>query len=329
MSKYTTEVRFICESYAGLEESEGLSNVSSILTTAAPLVFDFSFPIFDETYRLPLERSILRHYYTREIGFETVGRWKLALEDRLNLIMPYYNKLYETELLQFNPLYDTDYTKTGERDGTSEGSATVNSETTNAHTNEISGNTTTETDITTNGSVSNTGTATGSSTDGGSESNSGTNTQKYTEWNLYSDTPQGGTAGILGAEDSPSVGDNSYLTNARKIDHDGTGTNSTSTTTFGKTNSTTANTTESGTTQETREGSVTGTSATDESYSGTTNFESQSGTNVTTGEEYSEHVMGKMPGRTYASMLKEFRTTFLNIDKMLIEELSDLFMNLW
>ena len=32
---------------------------------------------------------------------------------------------------------------------------------------------------------------------------------------------------------------------------------------------------------------------------------------------------------SYAKMLKEFRETFLNIDMMVIESLSDLFFGLW
>lgn len=108
MSKYTTEVRYICEDFAGYEESQGYNKVESILTVAAPKVFNFSFPIFDESYRLPLERKILRHYYTREICAETVGLWQLWLDAKMNDIMPYYNKLYESELLKFNPLWDVD-----------------------------------------------------------------------------------------------------------------------------------------------------------------------------------------------------------------------------
>ena len=110
MSKYTTEVRWICESYYNQNNNDphGYNFVETILDTAAPLVFSFNFPIFDENYRIPLEKKILRHYYTREICEETVGLWKLRLEDKLNLIMPYYNKLYESELLRFNPLYDVD-----------------------------------------------------------------------------------------------------------------------------------------------------------------------------------------------------------------------------
>lgn len=107
MSKYTTEVRYICESlYDG--ESHGFSDVEQIIKQTAPLVFDFAFPIFDEGYRLALECKILRHYYTREISEETVGLWKLRLADKLNLIMPYYNKLYNSELLNFNPFIDVD-----------------------------------------------------------------------------------------------------------------------------------------------------------------------------------------------------------------------------
>lgn len=107
MSKYTTEVRFLCESlYDG--ESHGFSDVDQIIKQTAPQIFDFAFPIFDEDYRLTLECKILRHYYTREISEETVGLWKLRLADKLNLIMPYYNKLYESELLNFNPFIDVD-----------------------------------------------------------------------------------------------------------------------------------------------------------------------------------------------------------------------------
>lgn len=105
MSKYTTQVRFICEQASGLDESVGYNDVNAIINKAIPKVFNFDFPIFDENYRFVLERKILKHFYTREIGLETVGLWKLKLDTKLNEIMPYYNKLYESELLKFNPLY--------------------------------------------------------------------------------------------------------------------------------------------------------------------------------------------------------------------------------
>ena len=104
MAKYTTEVRTICENYANLTESKGYNSVQSILNDSWDKVFDFDFPIFDENYREPLCKKILKHFYTKEIGEETVGLWKLRLDDRMNEIMPYYNKLYESELISIEPL---------------------------------------------------------------------------------------------------------------------------------------------------------------------------------------------------------------------------------
>lgn len=119
MSKYTTEVRFICENSAGLSKSESADNVDSILDKCWNKIFNFDFPIFDENYRQVLCRKILKHYYTREIAHETIGRWKLALNAKLNEIMPYYNQLYKSELLEFNPFYDVDLTRSREGSGTS------------------------------------------------------------------------------------------------------------------------------------------------------------------------------------------------------------------
>lgn len=146
MSKYTTEVRFICENSAGLSESEGADNVDSILDKCWNKIFNFDFPIFDENYRQVLCRKILKHYYTREIAHETVGRWKLALNAKLNEIMPYYNQLYKSELLEFNPFYDVDLTRSREGSGTS--NRTSNNTETNSGTskNVSSGSGTSNTD---------------------------------------------------------------------------------------------------------------------------------------------------------------------------------------
>lgn len=137
MSKYTTEVRFICENSAGLSESEGADNIDSILDKCWNKVFNFDFPIFDENYRQVLCRKILKHYYTREIAHETVGRWKLALNAKLNEIMPYYNQLYKSELLEFNPFYDVDLTRNREGSGTSN-KISNNTETNNGTTKNVS-----------------------------------------------------------------------------------------------------------------------------------------------------------------------------------------------
>lgn len=130
MSSYTTEVRYICESYAGETHSTGFSSIDAVLDKCVDKVFDFTFPIFDENYRIPLEKKILKHFYTREICEETVGLWKLRLEETLDDIMPYYNQLYKTQLDHINPWYNvdltTEHTGTGTKDtdGTTSGKRT-------------------------------------------------------------------------------------------------------------------------------------------------------------------------------------------------------------
>lgn len=54
------------------------------------------YPIFDEGYRLPLNKKITDHYRFREIGTETVDMFIFMLNRRMNEIMPLYNQLYES-----------------------------------------------------------------------------------------------------------------------------------------------------------------------------------------------------------------------------------------
>lgn len=118
MSKYTTQLRFICESIVDLNESTKSNGVTELIEKIWDKVFTFDFPIFDESYRKELCVKILRHYWTREIGQETYGAWKIRLETKLCDIMPYYNQLYKSELLEFNPMLDVDLTRSSDRTNT-------------------------------------------------------------------------------------------------------------------------------------------------------------------------------------------------------------------
>ena len=186
MSKYTTEVRFLCESLTGHDDSTGYDDIDSIIQDAIPLIFSFDFPIFDEEYRNVLCTKILRHYYTREIGLETYGLWKLKLQTKLNEIMPYYNKLYESELYKYNPLHDVDMTTTNVGQKTGERTDVQNDD----RTNTFSGSRTSENEQT------------------NVASNENTRNTDSQDRDMYSDTPQGGLTG---------VDTNTYLTNFRKI----------------------------------------------------------------------------------------------------------------
>lgn len=104
MSKYTTQVRWIIEQATSYSKNLPISQRVSL---ACPKIFDFDFPMWLEEYRPTLEKKILMHYFNKEIGFETVGLWKFYLEERLNLIMPYYNELYKTTVKDYDWLTDT------------------------------------------------------------------------------------------------------------------------------------------------------------------------------------------------------------------------------
>ena len=227
MSHWTTEVRFICETALDNEESLSGSDVESICNAAWTEIFWDSLELFDATYKSVLFPKILLHYYTREIGFETVGLWKLKLNTKLKEILPYYNKLYESELLKFDPMHNVGLERTHivQHVGEDEGA-----------------------DVRQN-------------------KNDGT------VRNLYSDTPQGALNGVESEE---------YLTDARKVTTDN------SDTTVGQSN----------------------------------------GRNSYT-DVYQELLAGNNGSSNYAKLLRDFRDSFLNIDMMVINELSGLFMKLW
>lgn len=82
---------------------EGLSNREKIEIGRTKL-FDFDYPFFSEEYRKDFETHFIRNFYMREIGFETEGLFKFQLETWLLINMPYFNKLFESELIEFDPL---------------------------------------------------------------------------------------------------------------------------------------------------------------------------------------------------------------------------------
>lgn len=112
MSRYTTELRYICSQVTGLESVPYVACINAAL----PKIFDFDFPIFNEAYRTVLETKILKHFYTREIGLETYGLWKLYLDETLNRIMPYYNKMYEVAARDVDFLVTEAMTTTSKQD---------------------------------------------------------------------------------------------------------------------------------------------------------------------------------------------------------------------
>lgn len=177
-------------------------------------LFDFNYPIFDENYRDEFENKIIRHFYFREIGFETVGRFLFHLETKLNEIMPYYNQMYKSTLFDFNPLINYQVTETQSREGRSSGV--------------------------------------------GNETNGATN--------LFSDTPQGRT----------NLSSSNHITEINQTD--------------GK---------------------------------------SSSENSGEFSEKYVRTMEGNIGVQTFSSLLSDYRTTFINVDMMVIDELNELFIRIY
>ena len=59
--------------------------------------FDYDFYSDNPKDKEAFEKLFIQWYYFREIGFETPERFKLKLQAKLNLIMPYYRQLAMTE----------------------------------------------------------------------------------------------------------------------------------------------------------------------------------------------------------------------------------------
>ena len=109
-------------------------------------LFPAGFPFYtdSEELRLNFIQKFYDEYMFREIGFETVERFRRSLLGKLNKIMPYYTQLYHTEIesKNINFLLNKDLVETFEREvsGTSEinSNATTNTNgTSSANANDM------------------------------------------------------------------------------------------------------------------------------------------------------------------------------------------------
>lgn len=314
MSKYTTELRYICESYAGLDESVGSNDVDATISTARSQIFNFSYPFFTDDptvvqehpeltgYKEALECKIISHYYLREIASETVGIFKLWLKNKMREIMPYYNQLYLSTLLDYDPLTDTNI-KTDSAtatDGTNYTEHQTSAETLSDNTIKRADSSSTD-----SSSKSESSDTSSSSSEGGNHTATSGNTVSK-----FLDTPQSQVSSI----------DNGYLTNIRKdtTDSDTSGTSTDSSTAISKGEISASDA--SSTASEAIENGVNSTTSTSGDVS-----DNRYASDV----DNRSHSYGKGGGSDYADLVKKYRDTFLNIDLMIINDLEELFFQLW
>lgn len=245
MSKYTTEVRNICETYAGRTERGEYPDVDTCIDLSIPKIFDVNgIDVYVPEHKTLLFHKILLHYYQREIAFETTGLWKMKLNAKMKEIMPYYNQLYASELLEYDPLQNVN--NWHEHEGVYEDTSKVDklkkydntTDTTNSQVTENTKKYDNETN-TSDSKVANRNTNANTKDDTvrqdaydgtettllkrkktiaqGNDGLTHTPSTGRDKWTLFSDTPQGGIGGLQNAPlGSGNVGNdtNNYLTNA-------------------------------------------------------------------------------------------------------------------
>jgi hypothetical protein len=119
MASYTMQLREYIEQ--ATQDTDGLS-IRDRIEAGRSKLFDFDYPLFDVNYKKVFETHFIRKFYMREIGFETEGLFKFQLETWMIINMPYFNKLFESELITYDPLVnshmETTHTTTKGKDQT-------------------------------------------------------------------------------------------------------------------------------------------------------------------------------------------------------------------
>lgn len=104
MGNLTIRLKRVIELTGGTVERDDAGNA---IMTGGNIGLNY-FKCFDDDYRKRLVGIIIDHYWNRDIGQETIQKFQLAVQRTMNLNMPYFNKLYESERLEFDPLQTID-----------------------------------------------------------------------------------------------------------------------------------------------------------------------------------------------------------------------------
>lgn len=242
MARYTLNLSEIIETIMNDDLKQITMNpydyIDDLVENAVPIIFSNRVPIYvindsptpereemREEDRKELLKKILKHYWDYEVCTATPYDFIFRINKKLSEIMPYFNRLYASAELEFDPFKDVDYqrqiktddVRTGHEESesdklkTGKDTSTATKTGTDNITSERSGEDVVDTDkdgndtrtikqtgkdtVTTDGEEKKTGTEqltlnTTAATTGGGSSNGTTNTGGV-KWDFFNDTPQG------------------------------------------------------------------------------------------------------------------------------------------
>ena len=105
-------------------DADNQVKIKDLANAGRSTFFDFEYPLATGLDKGEFECMILNHFMMRRIGYETVTAFKLALQVKLNEIMPMYNTLFES-IKNWNLFTDGEtYSRTIESESSGESSNT-------------------------------------------------------------------------------------------------------------------------------------------------------------------------------------------------------------
>ena len=76
-------------------DAETKTSTKNLAKQCHSRIFDFEYPLSDNVNKEEFECLILNHFIMRRIGYETFTAFQIALEVKMNEIMPNYNFLFD------------------------------------------------------------------------------------------------------------------------------------------------------------------------------------------------------------------------------------------
>lgn len=112
----------LLNSYVNFANDEPVK-IADLAKAGRACIFDFDYPLAEGWDKEDFETMVLNHFLMRRIGYETVTAFKIALNVKLNEVMPNYNMLYNS-IKNWNIFSDGESIT---RQQTSNGSNAINS----------------------------------------------------------------------------------------------------------------------------------------------------------------------------------------------------------
>ena len=76
-------------------DAEDKTKIKDLASAGREEIFDFDYPLSTHVDKEDFEVMILNHFLMRRIGYDTMTAFKIALNVKMNEVMPIYNKMFD------------------------------------------------------------------------------------------------------------------------------------------------------------------------------------------------------------------------------------------